>query len=63
MLERGEEMRILKPCVQSADNQKRDETQSALLEMWMLLCFSLSLSRARYSLCFACFADQRGIVM
>lgn len=32
-------MQLLKPCVQSADNQNRNETQSALWDVWYdLLC-------------------------
>lgn len=32
-------MQLLKPCVQSADNQNRNETQSALRDIWYdLLC-------------------------
>lgn len=59
-------MQILKPCVQSADNQKRDETQSALWEMWHdLLCsrFSLCLFPACLGLCQLSFQSGGGIMM
>lgn len=59
-------MQLLKPCVQSADNQNRNETQSALRDIWYDLLCALAVCFVFFSLLrsvLASFPEWRDMVM
>lgn len=58
--------KLLKPCVQSADNQNRNETQSALWEIWhdlLCSCSLLCLSSSLLWSLLACSSESRDIMI